>query len=395
MKPKLNKTESTTALNSELFELQGLSNYRRDTDGSNAKNVNVSLYDVDYNIKWYIENVIKPTITENNSIITVPIVFASGEKWASIQRHGYLRDNQGKVLTPLLIIRRTGIEKRQDLEDLKVLESADNRILLERKYSKKNKYDQFSVLNKGAREREFYSLDVPKFVEISYELVGWANNTSQINEIIEQLIYFNGKAFGDTYKFITYLDSPAFETTNVVGEDRLNKVTISVRTKGYLLNAKGPSVQTMNSLIAPNRIVLSTEVAVDVNNISTTTASNNKKVPLAAAPVEPIIEIVVEDIDYHPVTTYVDKIRSLTGTVANSSTATFASGWLTAPDGLPATSINDFTFTFNGTTINKSDIISFTTNGTVSTLRINVSSFGNTFQNGDVIIATGKFTNLS
>jgi hypothetical protein len=395
MKPKLNKTESTTALNSELFELQGLSNYRRDTDGSNAKNVNVSLYDVDYNIKWYIENTIKPTITENNSIITVPVVFASGEKWASIQRHGYLRDNQGKVLTPLLIIRRTGIEKRQDLEDLKVLESADNRILLERKYSKKNKYDQFSVLNKGAREREFYSLDVPKFVEISYELVGWANNTSQINEIIEQLIYFNGKAFGDTYKFITYLDSPSFETTNVVGEDRLNKVTIAVRTKGYLLNAKGPSVQTMNTLLSPNRIVLSTEVAVDVNNVYTTTTSNNKKIPLEPAPAEPIIELVLEDIDYNPVITYVDKIRSLTGTVANSSTVTFASGWITAPDGLPAVSINDFTFTFNGTTINKSDIISFTTNGTVSTLRINVSSFGNTFQNGDVIISTGKFTNLS
>lgn len=240
---------------------EGLNVRRRDNDDVN--DVKISLYDVDYNIKWFIENKIVPTITENNSVITVPVIFGSGDKWASVQRHGYLRDNKGKLLTPLIMIKRNGITRRTDVEDLKVLESPEARITFEKKYSKVNRYDRFSLLTGAKPVREFYSVDVPKYFDVDYEMAVWTNNTSQLNEIIEQLVYFNGKAFGDTYKFITYIDNSTFETVNATGEDRVVRASIGMRTKAYLLNAKGPQVMTTTKDYSIRRTVLFLETDND------------------------------------------------------------------------------------------------------------------------------------
>ena len=114
------KTEATFTSNSGVKHLAGQTNIKR--DGS-VKDISIALYDVDYAIKWHIENTIQPNITEENKVITVPILFAAGEKWAAVQKHGYLRDNQGKLLTPLIMIKRNSVTKREDIQDLKVLET--------------------------------------------------------------------------------------------------------------------------------------------------------------------------------------------------------------------------------------------------------------------------------
>ena len=106
---KPNKTESTFSTNKQVEEAAGQSIYQRN---GLVKDIANSFYDIDYAVKWHIDNVIKCTIVENNTVIKVPVIFASGEKWAMIQKHGYLRDNQGKVLTPLIVIQRTGTSRR-------------------------------------------------------------------------------------------------------------------------------------------------------------------------------------------------------------------------------------------------------------------------------------------
>ena len=128
---KPNRTESTSTSNKEVRRLAG----QTDVKQGSVKNISIALYDVDYAVKWHLENVVQPTVLEENSIISVPIMFAAGEKWSAVQRHGYLRDNQGKLLTPLIMIRRNSVTKREDIQDLKVLETAEARITFETKYS--------------------------------------------------------------------------------------------------------------------------------------------------------------------------------------------------------------------------------------------------------------------
>jgi hypothetical protein len=81
------------------------------------------------------------------------------------------------------------------------------------------------------------------------------------------------------------------------------------------------------------------------------------------------------------------------GTIVNTTTVTFASGWLTAPTGLPATSLNNFSIFCNGTLIENTAIVSFTESGGTTTLVIDPSALGYGFSAGDEVVAIGKFSN--
>ena len=245
---KPSKTESTYSTNAQVKEYNGYSNVNR----GDVKDISITFYDIDFAIKWHIENVIQPTVIEDDAKIAVPVLFSSGEKWATIKKHGYLRDNQGKILTPLIMIKRNGVSKREDIQDLKVLETSDARITFEKKYSSRNRYDRFNLVNNQI-PRELYSIDVPKFVQIEYDLMIWTNETSQLNDLIQQLIWFDGKAFGDTYKFNTYIETPSFESVNATGEDRLQRATMPLRTKARIL-AGGPNAPVLYKLNPVNKV---------------------------------------------------------------------------------------------------------------------------------------------
>jgi len=256
MKPeKPNKTESTFSTNKQVRANAGPSDYKRE----NIRDISVALYDVDYAVKWHLETIIRPTVVEEGAVIAVPIMFAAGEKWASVQKHGYLRDSQSKILTPLIMIRRNSVSKREDIQDLKVLETPDARITFERRYSKNNRYDRFS-LTRSKPERDYYSVDVPKFVQVEYDLLCWTNNTTQLNEIVEQLIWFDGKAFGDSHKFITNIDPPTFENVNTTGEDRIVRASLAMRTKAHILNVHGPNAPAIYKLNPVNKVLIAFEV---------------------------------------------------------------------------------------------------------------------------------------
>ena len=54
-----------------------------------------TVYDIDYAIKWYIENEIQPQIISNKELLNVPVIFSNGEKWDNVRRLGYIRDEKG------------------------------------------------------------------------------------------------------------------------------------------------------------------------------------------------------------------------------------------------------------------------------------------------------------
>lgn len=385
MSNKPRRTESTFTDNKTVKKNAVGETWKR--DGS-VKDVSVALYDVDYAVKWHIETVINPTVMEDKNVLSVPILFAAGEKWAAVQKHGYLRDNQGKLLTPLIMIKRNGVTKREDIQDLKVLETPDARITFERKYTKSNRYDRFSLSNATA-VKEYYSIDVPKFVQIDYELLIWTNNSVQLNEVVEQLIWFDGKAFGDSHKFITHIDPPTFESVNSTGEDRIVRATMGMRTKAHILNTHGPNAPSMYKLNPVNKIINAIEIDTGVETL--TTGAGGTPPPIISVGGGGGASGSKTAANMAAALTYVNSNKQLTGTVIDSITVTFSSGWLVAPPGLPNTSINNFMFYANGVLIENSAITSFTQLGNVSTLVVNQSNLGYSLDNQDEIIGIGKF----
>lgn len=230
-KSELDKTYSSFSRNPEINRAYQV---RRDDDV--IKTPKCTIYDVDFALMSYIRDIIKPQIVENESIIDVPILYANGEKWAQIQAKGFMYDEKGKVMTPLITIKRNSITERDTLKTLGVNQNPDGNDYVHRnKHTVTNKYDRFSVLQGTKPSKEFYVTPVPEFIDASYEILVWCEYTEQLNSIIEQIMPLNGFAWGTTWKFPVFIQDYSFETINSTGEDRIVRATLPCTTKATLL----------------------------------------------------------------------------------------------------------------------------------------------------------------
>jgi len=230
VKPNLVQTESSTSPDPKLNKAKQV---RRDQD--NAKNISVGIYDVDSAFKTFLEKDVKPTIEDDGRFYPVPVMYASPEKWASAQRDGFMRDDNGMVLTPVISFKRNNLSINTELSKLKVAENEDAHQMFERKYTRTNRYDQFSVLTGQQPKKEFMSVERPDYVNLEYEVVVWCDYMEQVNKIVEQIVFFQGRSFGDRYKFVIKGDSYSFETISEMSQDRITKANINLTAKAYIV----------------------------------------------------------------------------------------------------------------------------------------------------------------
>jgi hypothetical protein len=236
-KPEIKKTYSSFSRNQELNRSLEI---RRDDD--TIRTPKCTIYDVDNAIMSYISEIIQPQIIENNNVIPVPVIYANGEKWAQIRERGYMYDQSDKLMTPAIVLKRNSITERDTLKKLDVNwnpESdnnyARNTLTFENPYSKRNRYDRFSVIQGTRPRRELYVSSIPEYVDVSYDLLLWAEYTEQLNSIVEQIMPNGGFAWGTTWKFATYIQDYTFETMSSPGEDRIVRASLPLTVKATLL----------------------------------------------------------------------------------------------------------------------------------------------------------------
>ena len=108
---------------------------------------------------------------------------------------------------------------------------------------------------------ERYIIDTPDYVNIQYDVIIWCNFMQDLNKVVEQIIYFQGGAFGQRYKFQIKGESYSFETTNGVGEERLVRSNVTLTTKAYLVpEHKGHIVNAQKSF-GTSKIVWNTKLS--------------------------------------------------------------------------------------------------------------------------------------
>jgi hypothetical protein len=239
---------------------------RRDDDI--IKSFEITLQTIDTAFLKFIEDTIKPSVEENGNRLPVPIMYASPEKWSSIQSHGYLRDKKGKILIPLITFRRTDIADRDGLAHNKVIFGPDNKIQFEKVYSKQNRYDKFSILQGRKPVKERYEINLPDYIDVTYEMTCWAEYTSQVNKLVEDMVFWSGRAWGDTYKFITKANSYSFETTNITGEDRVNRASIGFTVQAHLIPKDYGTQNNMKKSYTKAQLVIKESTVSDINKIS-------------------------------------------------------------------------------------------------------------------------------
>ena len=229
-KPQIIQTQSSTSVDPKLNKGKQI---RRDKD--NVKNVSVGIYDVDSAFKNFLEKDVRPTVEDDGRYFPVPVMYASPEKWARAQRDGFMKDDNGLILTPVIVFKRDNLSINTELSKLKVAQNEDAHQFFERKYTNVNKYDQFSVLTGENPKREFMSVERPDYVDLQYEVIVWCDYMEQVNKVVEQIVFFQGRSFGERYKFVIKGDSYSFETIAEMGQDRITKATISLVAKAYIV----------------------------------------------------------------------------------------------------------------------------------------------------------------
>ncbi len=241
---------------------------RRDDD-ARPKSFSITLYDIDFAIKQYIESTIKPAILENGRRVPVPVQYGSPEKWTSMQKLAALRDNRAKANFPLIVYTRTSVSKNEELSKLNVIQSQDKHMMDHyiNRYTNINKYDRFSALKNRQPKRERYSMVVPTFVNISYNIQIFCDFIEQVNQINEMFWDHHGRAWGIEYKFMTSQDSMDLDTSVPENGDRITKSSFGLNVKAGLISENKDFEPTTKRNITNFNIRFGTRVVSDIDNL--------------------------------------------------------------------------------------------------------------------------------
>ena len=248
---------------------------RRDKD--RTKSIGITLYDIDFAVKSFIDNVMLLRLEDNGESIIVPTLYANSEKWASIQRNGYLKDKKGKTLVPLITFRRSSVNMKSELRRNKVATTNQLGYVLKQKYNKNSPYDKFSALY-GVNDRsvqEYIVTPIPDYVDVSYDFIAWCEYQNQLNYLVEQFVYFTGQSFGErnSLKFSTNVESFTMEDNNTTGQDRVVRCSFQITVHGYLLPKSVGTEITTKRTIGPNKVTFGSEA---YSNLFQSVSSNDK-----------------------------------------------------------------------------------------------------------------------
>jgi len=237
------------------------------TEGD-IKNPSVTLMDMDGAILHYFEKVIKPSIEDNGENVKVPVMYASPERWKAIQRDGFMKDKKRQTITPVIAYRRTSIEKDESLPIDKLdANNPHHFYTFEKKFSKVNKYDNFSTQIGLLPQREYYNVTMPDYVTITYDFIIWTSYIEQMNKIVERVVYSDGAYWGDPDKmrFRTSVDSFT-DATEVSEAERLVRTNFTVSMRGYLLpEGNFDHRSTTQKFLTPKKIIFGTETDTTIN----------------------------------------------------------------------------------------------------------------------------------
>tara|TARA_R100001443_G_scaffold100433_1_gene107859 strand:+ start:1863 stop:3401 length:1539 start_codon:yes stop_codon:yes gene_type:complete len=242
----------------------------RSRDDDTVKNISVGLMDIDAAIMFYFNNTIQPEVEENGETVKVPLMYSNPERWAIVQKNGYLVDNKKQLIIPLIAFKRTSIEK-DDTMSVDKLDPKDPKLFytFQRKYSEKNRYDKFAVQQGLNKVNELYTVGVPDYVSVSYDFVIWTSYTEQMNKIVEKIIWSEGSYWGEDgkFKFRTTIDSYTDASEVSVNSERLIRTNFTVTLKGYLIPEQFNKVLTTQKTLTPKRILIGDDVSVNLTNL--------------------------------------------------------------------------------------------------------------------------------
>jgi hypothetical protein len=360
-----------------------------------------TVYDIDYAIKWFIENQIQPQVEANGELIEVPVIFANGEKWDNVRRLGYLRDQKGMLQSPIIVLKRNSLTERDELKKLDVNRHVSgNQIIYKQKYNKRNRYqDELFPLpiNEPISSQELYAINIPEYIDVNYDIMIWTDFTTQMNDLVEQIMPYGTFAWGNEFnKYRTFIQDMSFETINTVGEDRLVRCTIPLLVNGTLMAEQEYRQSVVQKRFSIKKLSWATVIDTDTNIFDTTI------VPQQLIDAQQSIisgnSVIVSGGGGSGTTTidadtlsYLLNLTDQTGTFVDTDTITVPAAAAINPVNLTVATKNEFDIYINGQYIDKVLYTWTPLQTSPQTIDFDTSTMGYTLDSQDVIIINGRW----
>jgi hypothetical protein len=239
--------------------------------GDTVKPFSIGIKDIDESIMFYFKNVIKPFVTQNGQRLSVPIVYGAPERWKSVQRDGFMRDNKGKIMAPMIMFKRNNITPIRNITNKLDANAPSNLAYFQSKYSKANFYDKFNILNNRQPVTQNYAVVVPEFLELTYSCIMYTYYVEQLNKIIEAVQYAQNSYWGDPerFKFKSTIDSFTTVTELAEGNERTVRANFDLKLYGHIIPDTIQKDLTVDKKVFTKaQIVTSTETVVNLNNLN-------------------------------------------------------------------------------------------------------------------------------
>ena len=184
--------------------------------------------------KKYIDDVIMPTVVDNDRVVPVEVIYASPERWKSIRKDGYLRDPKNdKLQTPLIALRRTAITRN-------ALTNPSNKYVYQTQqasWNNRNVYDRFAVQNGIKPSQQYNNVIIPDYVDLTYEVLLWTEYQEQMNSLLEQINVENDEWWGlrNQYKFRVRIDDYNNQNELPAENQRYVRTTFNMKVSAYLI----------------------------------------------------------------------------------------------------------------------------------------------------------------
>jgi hypothetical protein len=236
--------------------------------GQNAgKGFSIGLKEIDTAVIKHIRNVMKPKVREQNEIISVPVLYGNEERWKSIKARGTLRDKNGVLILPMIVIKRTsvGFDDAMPLSfDNDVKGKFISVVRSSSGWSKNNRYDRFAVLTGQKPVQEFVKTGMPDFVRCNYSIVMMTSFIEQMNDLNTLWIEHLETYFGDqtTHRFLSSLDGDISNEVEMESQgERIIRNEFSMTIKGYMIpeftdNVFGKTAE-LGRAYAPKKVTFS------------------------------------------------------------------------------------------------------------------------------------------
>jgi len=206
-------------------------------DDTANKTFSIGLEDIDNAIMYYLQDVIKPTVMQNDRQITVPVIYGSPERWKSMQADGFYRDKNGKTMVPLIMFKRDSFTKNNTLGNKLDGNKVANVQYFETGYSRRNIYDNFNVLRGQKPQKEYVVGIIPDYIDITYSLSIYTDFTIQSNQLTEAIEFAARSYWGDPERFMFRTNIDTFNTPTLLesGTDRANRTEMTLLVSGYII----------------------------------------------------------------------------------------------------------------------------------------------------------------